>query len=185
MDQFCEWFSETEMDDIGNVTSESQASRYKTMCIGDDTTLYDFLLLGLATIVVCFLGVFGNALSALVLIKSQFRSSVNFLLLGLTLSDTIVIIYSFATFALPSTFGYFNFGKYYNYNFFPLISPYFFPIASIGKETHNTTFTLYSSFFPFRNSLICKWMSRICAHSRPFSPWYGMLRRLVFPLINK
>lgn len=134
MGAFCDWFSDTPPDEISNLTGDSQVSANWGKCIGDGTTLYDFLLLGLATSIISILGVFGNALSALVLIRSQFRSSVNFLLLGLTFSDTIVILYTFATFALPAVFGYFNFARIYNYEFFPLISPYFFPIASIGKR---------------------------------------------------
>jgi len=137
MVQFCNLFidSNSPEEEFGNLTTELIPTivRYTSNCIGNNTTLPSFILLGFATTVICVLGIFGNALSALVLLKSQFKSSVNFMLLGLTLSDSIVILYSLTSFAFPNIFGYFDIGRNYNYYFYPLISPYLFPIGFIGE----------------------------------------------------
>jgi hypothetical protein len=44
-----------------------------------------------------------------------------------------VILYSISSFALPTIFGYFNFGNIYNHYLYPLISPYLYPIGFIGE----------------------------------------------------
>ena len=139
---FCNLFISSNLleDEVGNITSQliPIIVRSSSNCIGNNTTLATFILLGFTTTVICVLGISRNALSALVLLKSQFKSSVNFLLLGLTLSDTIVILYSLSSFALPNIFGYFDIARTYNYYLYPLISPYIFPIGFIGKVSHTS-----------------------------------------------
>lgn len=56
--------------------------------------LFDFIIYGVLVNLVGVFGIFGNAISMIILSRPQMKSSINYLLIGLARCDTILIVIS-------------------------------------------------------------------------------------------
>ena len=127
-------FPEFALDD-DNRTSNSTSS---SACVPHSEALFIFLVGGVGISTVCIFGIFGNILSALVLSRSSMRSSVNIILLGLSICDLTFVTVSLMFYGASSIFQYFCLLLKYNDIMLPLMVPPLFPLLSVGK-----TFTFY------------------------------------------
>lgn len=82
-----------------------------------------------------FPGIFGNALSAVVLSRPQMKSSVTCLLLGLAFCDTLLISVSILVFSMPFLNDYVHSSFLWKYEniYFRLWVPYLYPVSITGK----------------------------------------------------
>ncbi len=100
--------------------------------------LFEFIIVGIGITIVSCLGILGNILSACVLSRSQMKSSVTTLLLGLTVADTILIFTSLLLFGLPALFNFFAMPEttpnFYMKVIFPSCGPYVYAVAVTGKD---------------------------------------------------
>jgi len=97
---------------------------------------FEFIIVGLGITIVSILGIIGNILSACVLSRSQMKSSVSCLLLGLTFADTILIITSLLLFGLPVLLTVNSSGlemNFYMKTIYPLLGPYIYAVAVTSK----------------------------------------------------
>lgn len=60
--------------------------------------LFDFIIYGVLMNLVGLFGIFGNAISMIILSRPQMKSSINYLLIGLARCDTVLIIISVSKF---------------------------------------------------------------------------------------
>lgn len=58
----------------------------------DATGLFDFIICGVLVNVIGLFGIFGNAISMIILSRPQMKSSINYLLIGLARCDTVLIV---------------------------------------------------------------------------------------------
>lgn len=56
--------------------------------------LFDFIIYGILVNLIGIFGIFGNAISMIILSRPQMKSSINYLLIGLARCDTMLIIIS-------------------------------------------------------------------------------------------
>lgn len=56
--------------------------------------LFDFIIYGVLVNLIGIFGIFGNAISMIILSRPQMKSSINYLLIGLARCDTILIVIS-------------------------------------------------------------------------------------------
>ena len=59
-----------------------------------NSSLFDFIIYGVLVNLVGIFGIFGNAISMIILSRPQMKSSINYLLIGLARCDTILIVIS-------------------------------------------------------------------------------------------
>lgn len=105
---------------------------------------FDFYLSGIVLNVVGIIGLLGNILSMIILSRPHMRSSINYLLIGLARSDTILIITSMLLFGLRAIYQNTGYLFYYNYFIMPQIIPVLFPLAS-AAQTATSYLTLMVS----------------------------------------
>lgn len=97
------------------------------------TTTIDFLPLGLALLIVCTLGVIGNALCAIVLSRTRMRSTYSILTLGLTFCDALYLLTKLIRYGLLSLFLYADVFDWYTEIFYPIFGPYLRALTFTGK----------------------------------------------------
>lgn len=105
---------------------------------------FDFYMSGIVLNCVGIVGLLGNILSMIILSRPHMRSSINYLLIGLARSDTILIITSILLFGLRSIYPYTGRMFYYFYFIMPQIVPVLFPLAS-AAQTATSYLTLMVS----------------------------------------
>lgn len=105
---------------------------------------FDFYMSGIVLNLVGIVGLLGNILSMIILSRPHMRSSINYLLIGLARSDTILIITSILLFGLRSIYPYTGYMFYYYYFVMPQIVPVLFPLAS-AAQTASSYLTLMVS----------------------------------------
>lgn len=94
--------------EVSNYTSYYNASQLsKNLSIEENTRepleckqeinssgLFDFIIYGILVNLIGIFGIFGNAISMIILSRPQMKSSINYLLIGLARCDTMLIIIS-------------------------------------------------------------------------------------------
>lgn len=105
---------------------------------------FEFYMNGIVLNLVAIVGLLGNILSMIILSRPHMRSSINYLLIGLARSDTILIITSMLLFGLRSIYPYTGYTFFYYYFIMPQIIPVIFPLAS-AAQTASSYLTLMVS----------------------------------------
>lgn len=93
-----------------------------------------FWLLGILGSFIIIMGIFGNICSVGVLSHKQMKSSPNFILIALAVSDLLLIVTSLLMFGLTSIYPYSGMMKDYFYKYEPIIATVAYPIGTIGKK---------------------------------------------------
>lgn len=98
--------------------------------------LFEFIVVGIGITVVTVIGIIGNIISACVLSRNAMRSPMNCLLLGLTLSDSIVIFCALFIFGLPAICTYIESlqENYYMNTMYRSWGPSLYAMAVTGKK---------------------------------------------------
>jgi hypothetical protein len=92
--------------------------------------------MGLGGSLVAVVGILGNALSALVLSRPKMKTSLNCLLLGLTASDTLLILSTLVIFSIGPILDFFEVGGRVNYSYFStLLTPYLYSLGMTGRQS--------------------------------------------------
>ncbi|CAH0559345.1 unnamed protein product [Brassicogethes aeneus] len=94
---------------------------------------YRFVTNGILLNFLGCLGILGNIISMIILSRPQMRSSINYLLIGLALSDTLLIITSILLFGLPGIFPYSGFLFNYYYYVYAHIVPVVYPLGLMAQ----------------------------------------------------
>lgn len=105
-----------------------------------DVTL-GFWLNGIGITVIGLMGLLGNMASIRVLSHKQMRSSVNFILIALAFSDSVLIVTSILLFGLKSYYPYNGVLKDYYYIVAPMLTDIAYPVAIIAQ-----TISIYMTF---------------------------------------
>lgn len=95
----------------------------------DAEPLLEFLFHGVGLLLICIFGIPANVLSIIVLQHPRLKSSLNTLLLGLTISDTVVISTSFFVFSLSELLKLAGVFSWYVDVGRQLLLPWLLPIA--------------------------------------------------------
>lgn len=90
------------------------------------------------------IGIFGNIITILVLSRPRMRNSINHLLIGLAISDLLVLITAILMVGLAAIYPYTGRIKIYNYNIYPFLLIVVLPFANIA-QTASTYMTLLVS----------------------------------------
>ncbi|XP_011631088.1 FMRFamide receptor isoform X2 [Pogonomyrmex barbatus] len=95
--------------------------------------LPDFIIYGIFVNLIGLFGIFGNAISMIILSRPQMKSSINYLLIGLARCDTVLIIIAVLIYGLPAIYTYT--GALFDYKFivYPKIIRYLYPLACIAQ----------------------------------------------------
>ncbi|XP_012243009.1 FMRFamide receptor [Bombus impatiens] len=95
--------------------------------------LFDFIIYGVLMNLVGLFGIFGNAISMIILSRPQMKSSINYLLIGLARCDTVLIIISILIYGLPVIYTYT--GQLFDYKFIvhPKIVRFLYPLSCIAQ----------------------------------------------------
>ncbi|XP_011879606.1 PREDICTED: FMRFamide receptor [Vollenhovia emeryi] len=95
--------------------------------------LADFVIYGIFVNLIGLFGIFGNAISMIILSRPQMKSSINYLLIGLARCDTVLIIIAVLIYGLPAIYTYT--GALFDYKFivYPKTIRYLYPLACIAQ----------------------------------------------------
>lgn len=95
--------------------------------------LADFVVYGIFVNLIGLFGIFGNAISMIILSRPQMKSSINYLLIGLARCDTVLIIIAVLIYGLPAIYTYT--GALFDYKFivYPKTIRYLYPLACIAQ----------------------------------------------------
>lgn len=93
----------------------------------------EFLPLGLALWVVIILGLVGNILGAVVLMRPRMKSTYSILTLGLTLCDILYLFMKLFGHGLLSLYDYLRVRNYYTEVVYPLAGPYIRALTFTGE----------------------------------------------------
>ena len=120
---------------LNNITTLNETSNdiFVLTSTMEEYKLFEFIIEGLGITIVSVLGIFGNILSACVLSRTQMKSSVSCLLLGLTFADTLLITSSILIFGLPVLFEYSGWNSLHYIHLYYTFGPFIFGIAVTGK----------------------------------------------------
>lgn len=99
METSFETFNATSYYDAGELLdnssiNENLVKRFECKEEINSTGLFDFIICGVLMNLVSIFGIFGNAISMIILSRPQMKSSINYLLIGLARCDTVLIISS-------------------------------------------------------------------------------------------
>lgn len=94
-----------------------------------------FWLLAVCGTGIGLMGIFGNICSVRVLSHRQMRSSPNFILIALAMSDLMLIITFLLLMGWSSIYPYTGAMKDYFYRYQPVMATVAYPIATIGENT--------------------------------------------------
>ncbi|XP_029032935.1 FMRFamide receptor [Osmia bicornis bicornis] len=138
METSFETFNATSYYDAGELLDNSSINENlvkRFECKGEINTtgLFDFIIYGVLINLVSIFGIFGNAISMIILSRPQMKSSINYLLIGLARCDTVLIISSVLIYGLPAIYGYT--GLLFNYKFiiYPKIVRFLYPLSCMAQ----------------------------------------------------
>lgn len=94
---------------------------------------FGFFMNGIVLNLVGIVGILGNIVSMIILSRPHMRSSINYLLIGLARSDTILIVTSMLLFGLRSVYPYTGYMVFYYYYIYPHIAIIIFPLATAAQ----------------------------------------------------
>ncbi|CAL1676797.1 unnamed protein product [Lasius platythorax] len=95
--------------------------------------LSDFIVYGIFINLIGLFGIFGNAISMIILSRPQMKSSINYLLIGLARCDTVLIIIAVLIYGLPAISTYTGLLFDYKFIVYPKIIRYLYPLACIAQ----------------------------------------------------
>ncbi|XP_050452953.1 FMRFamide receptor-like [Cataglyphis hispanica] len=95
--------------------------------------LSDFIVYGIFINLIGLFGIFGNAISMIILSRPQMKSSINYLLIGLARCDTVLIIIAVLIYGLPAISTYTGLLFDYKFIIYPKIIRYLYPLACIAQ----------------------------------------------------
>jgi len=84
--------------------------------------IFEFVVAGFLQIFVCIFGIIGNSISVVVLTRPEMKSSVNVLLLGLALADTLYLVGRIFIYGLTTCLEFFELNYQYEDFFETFIS---------------------------------------------------------------
>ena len=145
----CEHFN------ASNSSSEADKFAISTSC-----ALFDFTVYTLAMGTLTTLGVIGNAVSFIVLLRDRGRFATSFLLQALAVADTLVLLTAVPLYVVPPVFPYTGMLAGY-YTTYISILPILWPIFLI-PYTFTVLVTVLVSMH--RYCVVCKPMVMSCAH---------------------
>lgn len=118
-----------------NNNTENNSSDFVNCTLNDDpqAEFFEFWTNGVLLNLVGLLGIFGNIISMIILSRPQMKSSINYLLIGLASSDTILIVTSVLLFGIPAIYPYTGHLFFYYYNIYPHLATLLFPLAMIAQ----------------------------------------------------
>ncbi|GAB1866427.1 FMRFamide receptor [Camponotus japonicus] len=96
-------------------------------------SLSDFIVYGIFINLIGLFGIFGNAISMIILSRPQMKSSINYLLIGLARCDTMLIIIAVLIYGLPAISTYTGLLFDYKFIIYPKIIRYLYPLACIAQ----------------------------------------------------
>lgn len=96
-------------------------------------SLPDFIVYGIFINLIGLFGIFGNAISMIILSRPQMKSSINYLLIGLARCDTVLIIIAVLIYGLPAISTYTGLLFDYKFIIYPKIIRYLYPLACIAQ----------------------------------------------------
>ena len=96
--------------------------------------LITFIIEGVLTLIVCVFGLIGNWLSATILTLPGWKSSITCILLGLTLTDSVILIVVLLGNVLPHLLQSLSMGSQFLTEVYPFMVPYLYFIGSAGKS---------------------------------------------------
>jgi hypothetical protein len=96
-------------------------------------SLDQFLICGLAKVLIDVFGLLGNLITLLILLKPCMKSSITFLLIGLAAFDMLLLSVDLVGFALPVTLAYWSILETYTKILAPLMGPYMYPMINVGE----------------------------------------------------
>ncbi|KOC65978.1 FMRFamide receptor [Habropoda laboriosa] len=95
--------------------------------------LFDFVIYGVLVNLVGLFGIFGNAISMIILSRPQMKSSINYLLIGLARCDTVLIIISILIYGLPAIYAYTGLLFDYRFIVYPKIVRFLYPLSCMAQ----------------------------------------------------
>src|SRR5690348_11352785 len=128
---------------------------------GDTSSLFELIVKGFLTTTIAVFGIIGNAVNLIILTRPKMASSsMNQLLLGLTVCDTLLVINTIFILGLDAIFEYYEVSAYTNV-FIPHALPYMYPIGTTA-QTGSIYFTFAVTIerwlavsYPLRAKSIC------------------------------
>lgn len=99
----------------------------------NSNSLSDFIVYGIFINLIGLFGIFGNAISMIILSRPQMKSSINYLLIGLARCDTMLIIIAVLIYGLPAISTYTGLLFDYKFIIYPKIIRYLYPLACIAQ----------------------------------------------------
>ncbi|KAK9310692.1 hypothetical protein QLX08_000020 [Tetragonisca angustula] len=98
-----------------------------------NSSLFDFIIYGVLVNLVGIFGIFGNAISMIILSRPQMKSSINYLLIGLARCDTILIVISILIYGLPAIYAYTGLLFDYKFIVYPKTVRFLYPLSCIAQ----------------------------------------------------
>ncbi|XP_061929369.1 FMRFamide receptor [Apis cerana] len=132
--------------EVSNYTSYYNASQLsKNLSIEENTRepleckqeinssgLFDFIIYGILVNLIGIFGIFGNAISMIILSRPQMKSSINYLLIGLARCDTMLIIISILIYGLIAIYTYTGLLFDYRFIVYPKIVRFLYPLSCMA-----------------------------------------------------
>ncbi|XP_043795344.1 FMRFamide receptor isoform X1 [Apis laboriosa] len=94
--------------------------------------LFDFIIYGILVNLIGIFGIFGNAISMIILSRPQMKSSINYLLIGLARCDTMLIIISILIYGLIAIYTYTGLLFDYRFIVYPKIVRFLYPLSCMA-----------------------------------------------------
>lgn len=121
------------MQNFSNSNNSNNAGPFECRQEVNTNDLADFIIYGIFVNLIGLFGIFGNAISMIILSRPQMKSSINYLLIGLARCDTVLIIIAVLIYGLPAIYTYT--GALFDYKFivYPKTIRYLYPLACIAQ----------------------------------------------------
>lgn len=111
-----------------------QGSKIAESSVDDFNPFRTFITYGVLLNIVAIFGIIGNIIAVIILSRPQMRSSINYLLIGLSGCDTVLNIGSILMCGLPSIYGWTGYLLVnYTERIFPRIIPLVFGVGMISQ----------------------------------------------------
>ncbi|XP_066586859.1 FMRFamide receptor [Prorops nasuta] len=98
-----------------------------------DNALLVFITCGILINLVGVFGIFGNCISIVILSRPQMKSSINYLLIGLATSDTMLIIVAVLLYGLPGIYAHTGLLFDYRFTVYPKIVRFLYPLSCMAQ----------------------------------------------------
>ncbi|XP_043253725.1 FMRFamide receptor-like isoform X2 [Colletes gigas] len=99
----------------------------------NSNAIFNFIICGVLVNLVGIFGIFGNAISMIILSRPQMKSSINYLLIGLARCDTMLIVISVLIYGLPAIYPYTGLLFDYKFIVYPKIVRFLYPLSCIAQ----------------------------------------------------